>query len=174
VRERAGLDGPRASPLKATVDDGRGARHPAPVTYPKILSVSPLALLLASCGGSGAPSGGKTPVVRSASSAPVRTTVPRPAPVGKPIAQVQMIPGLEGVIGSDALQLGRVFGTPRIDVIEDDARKMQWSGTACILDVYLYPPANGGKPTATYVDARRGDGRDVDRAACVAALRKAP
>ena len=129
-----------------------------------------LALLLASCGGGGVPSGGRTAVVRSTPSAPVRTTVPRPAPVGKPAAQVQMIPGLEGVIGADALQLGRVFGPPRLDVIEDDARKLQWSGTACLLDVYLYPPANGGKATPTYVDARR----DVDRAACVAALRKAP
>jgi hypothetical protein len=83
-----------------------------------------------------------------------------------------MVPGLEGVIGSDALQLGRAFGTPRLDVIEDDARKMQWTGTACILDIYLYPQPGSNRPTATYVDARRGDGRDVDRAACVAALRK--
>lgn len=85
-----------------------------------------------------------------------------------------MIPGLEGVIGADALQLGRQFGTPRLDLIEDDARKMQWTGTACILDIYLYPQQGAPRPTATYVDARRGDGREVDRAACVAALRKAP
>lgn len=85
-----------------------------------------------------------------------------------------MIPGLENVIGADALQLGRQFGTPRLDVLEDDARKLQWTGTACILDVYLYPQPGSAKPTATYVDARRSDGREVDRAACVAALRKAP
>jgi hypothetical protein len=152
---------------------GQGVQGiPRGVTLRSLTLVPALSLLLTACGGGVIPSGGKTPVVRSASQAPVRTTVPRPAPVGKPTAQVQMIPGLEGVIGSDALQLGRTFGTPRLDVVEDDARKMQWSGTACILDVYLYPPANGGKPTATYVDARRGDGRDVDRAACVAALRK--
>lgn len=155
------------------VDPAVQAGHPRAVTF-RAAAIPLLALLLASCGGGGVPSGGKTPVVRSAPASPVRTTVPRPAPLGKPVAQVQMIPGLEGVIGSDALQLGRTFGTPRLDVIEDDARKMQWSGTACILDVYLYPPAGGGKPTATYVDARRGDGRDVDRAACVAALRKVP
>ena len=117
-------------------------------------------------------SAGRMPV-RSAPP-PVRTAVPRPAPVARPLAQVQMIPGLEGVIGADALQLGRQFGTPRLDVIEDDARKLQWSGTACILDVYLYPQKGSSRATATYVDARRGDGRDVDRAACVAALRKAP
>ena len=117
-------------------------------------------------------SAGRVPV-RSAPP-PVRTTVPRPAPVTRPLAQVQVIPGLEGVIGADALQLGRQFGTPRLDLIEDDSRKMQWTGTACILDIYLYPQQGAARPTATYVDARRGDGREVDRAACVAALRKAP
>ncbi|OYX94669.1 MAG: hypothetical protein B7X90_08525 [Novosphingobium sp. 17-62-19] len=130
----------------------------------------PAALLLASCGGGGTVSGGKTAQVRS--TPPVRTTVPRPGPIQRPSAQLQMIPGLEGIIGADALQLGRVFGTPRLDVIEDDARKLQWTGTACILDIYLYPQTGSSKPIATYADARRGDGREVDRAACVAALRK--
>lgn len=139
------------------------------------LRSTPLVLLatlaLAACGG-----GGQTAPIRSTPKppvkSPVRTTVPRPGPAARPTAQVQMIPGLEGIIGSDALQLGRVLGKPRLDVIEDDARKMQWTGTACILDVYLYPQPGANRPTATYVDARRGDGRDVDRAACVAALRK--
>ncbi|GHC84553.1 hypothetical protein [Novosphingobium pokkalii] len=85
-----------------------------------------------------------------------------------------MAPGLEGVIGADGDALVRQFGAPRLDIKEEDARKLQWSGTACILDVYLYPPQAGGRPTATYVDARRGDGREVDRAACVAALRQRP
>jgi hypothetical protein len=41
-----------------------------------------------------------------------------------------------------------------------------------VLDVYLYPPSPGATPSATYVDARRpSDGLDVDRAACVRALR---
>ncbi len=89
-------------------------------------------------------------------------------------AHVLSAPGLEGVIGADAEALTRLFGPPRLDVRDSDARKLQWSGTACILDAYLYPPEGGGRPAATYVDARRGDGRDVDRAACVAALRQTP
>lgn len=118
------------------------------------------------------PPGRATPI--RSTKPPARTTVPRPAPIQRPTAQVQMVPGLEGVIGADALQLGRVFGTPRLDVIEDDSRKLQWTGTACILDVYLYPQSGNAKPTATYVEARRSDGREVDRAACVSALRKVP
>ncbi len=138
----------------------------------KHCAVALAALLLASCGGSGSGSGGRAPV-RSAPP-PARTALPRPGPIVRPSAQIQTIPGLESVIGADALQLGRQFGTPRLDVIEDDARKLQWSGTACILDVYLYPQPGSSRATATYVDARRGDGSDVDRAACVAALRTAP
>lgn len=120
------------------------------------------------------------------------TAVPQPAKgpvvIGHPIpgppvpvepevsfrtARVMSAPGLEGVIGSDANGLVRQFGTPRLDVWEADARKLQFAGTACVLDVFLYPPAPGRTETATWVEARRQtDGKDVDRAACVAALKR--
>lgn len=99
----------------------------------------------------------------------VRQPVRRP-PAG---ARVQALPGLEGVIGATNPELIRQFGPARLDVWEGDARKLQFSGTACVLDVYLYPERPGDEPQATYVDARRpSDGQDVDRAACVAALRR--
>jgi hypothetical protein len=41
----------------------------------------------------------------------------------------------------------------------------------CVLDAYLYPPASGrGEAIVTYIDARRPDGTDFDRASCLAAL----
>lgn len=80
--------------------------------------------------------------------------------------------GLESIIGADRSRLEQQFGTPRLDVREGDALKLQWSGTPCVLDVYLYPPARGGEPSVSFVDARRGDGRDVDKAACVTALKQ--
>ena len=96
-----------------------------------------------------------------------------PAHTPPPPPQVLHMPGLESVIGANAQALVAEFGPPRLDVHEGDARKLQFSGTACVLDVYLYPPAKGGEPRATYVAARRAsDGLDVDRAACVAALRR--
>lgn len=136
---------------------------------PRIAAVLVLVPLLAACGGSSAGS------VKSAASAapPARSAVR--APVRKPISapHIQVIPGLEGVIGATPAELSRQFGTPRLDVYEGDARKLQFSGTACVLDVYLYPPAAGSEPTATYVDARRAsDGEDVDRVACAAALKR--
>lgn len=118
--------------------------------------------------------GGK---VQSASAA----SIPAPAgrrPVRQPTrrrthpAPTQVIPGMEGVIGATATELTRQFGAARLDVWEGDARKLQFTGEACVLDIYLYPAAEGREPQASYIDARRSDGRDVDRAACATALRK--
>lgn len=87
--------------------------------------------------------------------------------------QIQSLPGVDGVIGSTTAELTRQFGPAQLEVWEGDARKLQFSGEACVLDVYLYPPEQGREPQASYVDARRpADGQDVDRAACIAALRK--
>lgn len=86
--------------------------------------------------------------------------------------QFHMAPGLEGVIGATAAQLFRQFGKARLDVWEGDARKLQFTGTACVLDIYLYPTSQSREPLATYVDARRSsDAMAVDRAACVKALK---
>ena len=87
--------------------------------------------------------------------------------------RVMNIPGLEGVIGKNETALANLFGSPRLAVKEGDARKLQFVGEACVLDIYLYPLEPRGEPSATYVDARRSsDGLDVDRAACVKALRR--
>jgi hypothetical protein len=78
--------------------------------------------------------------------------------------------GLEGVLGRTAAALTSQFGQAALDVREGTARKLQFSGPACVLDAYLYPRAGGGEPVVTHLDARQPDGRDMDRASCVAAL----
>lgn len=126
--------------------------------------------LLSSCGGGTGGTAAARP--QSASSGAGLAAVRKPVRRPQVSATVHMMPGLETVIGANQADLTRQFGTPRLDVWENDARKLQFSGQACVLDVYLYPPAAGGAPLATYVDARRAsDGKDVDRAACVAALK---
>ncbi|KHL24708.1 hypothetical protein PK98_12265 [Croceibacterium mercuriale] len=117
--------------------------------------------------------GGSRPPARP----PVQTQVPpptRPAPppqTGFLAPQVQRLAGLERVIERDGATLVRQFGQPRLDVREGDMRKLQFSSSACVLDVFLYPLRQGAEPVATWVDARRAsDGQEVDRAACVAAL----
>ncbi|EJL33188.1 hypothetical protein [Novosphingobium sp. AP12] len=134
------------------------------------LAAASLALLMAAC------TSGATGGVASAPQPPKRTSgvpsVRQPTRTPTRDAQVQMAPGLEGVIGANQGQLVRLFGEPRLDVWEGDARKLQFTGTACVLDVFLYPSTTSKEPHASYVDARRSsDGQDVDRGACVAALK---
>ncbi len=103
--------------------------------------------------------------------AQVPPTAPPPPVVGFRAAQTMNAPGLEGVIGAGAEQLERKFGKAQLDIWEGDARKLQFSGQPCVIDVYLYPPQRGSAPIATHVEARRAsDGAAVDRAACVRAL----
>lgn len=122
--------------------------------------------LLQACGGARL-----VPAIPPPQQAPPTVAVRPAAPQPVPEAQVLRLPGLEGVIGANAAALVRQFGPPRIDLPEGDARKLQFGGGACVLDIYLYPPETGREPTATYVAARRAsDGQDVDRAACIEAL----
>ncbi|WP_343608821.1 hypothetical protein [Novosphingobium sp.] len=135
------------------------------------LLVLPLLAFLAACGTEQTrPVSIQRPPHRPGTTATPPAAITRTPP---PAAHVQSLPGLQGVIGASAPELQRLFGPPRLDVVEGDAHKLQFSGNACVLDVYLYPPAPGQAPRASYVDARRGtDARDVDRAACVAALKR--
>lgn len=110
---------------------------------------------------------------------PATPPPPMSRPVAAPSSQgfiaptIMRLPGLEAVIGADARRLSQLFGSPRLNVREGDAVKLQFARPACVLDVFLYPLRPGGEPAATHVDARRAsDGQDVDRAACVAALRR--
>lgn len=95
---------------------------------------------------------------------PVRTERP---PVAAP---VRAPAGLEAVMGRTAAALTALFGTPGLDIREGPARKLQFGGPACVADFYLYPPARGGEPVVTHIDARLPDGRDTDRVACVETL----
>lgn len=100
------------------------------------------------------------------------TTVGLPPP---PVAATRSPPmaktGLDRVLGQTARGLVSLFGDADQDVRETQgARRLQFVGPICILDAYLYPPRSGGEGEVTYVDARQPNGRDIDRASCVAAL----
>lgn len=123
----------------------------------RLVAALSLALGIAGCA---APERPRVPVHR----APVQ---PRPTPT-------YSISGLEGVIGRTAKVVEEQLGKPQLDTLEGDARKLQFAGPVCVLDVYLYRRAGGGEPVVTYVDARLPDGRDFDRASCVAALQRRP
>ena len=74
------------------------------------------------------------------------------------------------LLGSDARALTRLFGQPRLDIRETTVRKLQFANGRCVLDAYLYAPAQGREPVVTHVDARTPAGADVDPAGCATAL----
>lgn len=116
-----------------------------------------MSIAVAGCASAPAPAPRpQTPAERPASAFPVR-----------PVLEKK---GLEAVMGKDIATLKRLFGEPRLDVIEVYGRKLQFSGKACVLDAFLYPDGKGGSEIVTHIDARRSDGAEVDRAACVEAL----
>jgi hypothetical protein len=123
----------------------------------QVLTISTLALLLAGCV-SAPPARPPAPVQRTAAAFPVR-----PAVVTR---------GLEAVMGKDVGALKRLFGEPRLDVVEVNGRKLQFVGKTCVLDAFLYPEGKGRTEIVTYIDARRGDGAAVDRVSCIEALQR--
>ena len=101
------------------------------------------------------------------SCAPTATTQPAPRAAA---AAPAVVTGLAAVMGQSAATLQSRFGTPALDVREGSARKLQFSGPVCVLDTYLYESQQGREAVVTYIDARLPDGRDIDKASCVAAL----
>jgi hypothetical protein len=98
--------------------------------------------------------------------------VPTPAPVSasSPTPRVE---GLERVMGQTAKSLTAMFGRPDQDVREANGRKLQFGNAKiCVLDAYLYAKKSGQEPVVTWIDARRPDGADTDRAKCAEALKK--
>jgi hypothetical protein len=94
-----------------------------------------------------------------------------PSPQAAPVASAPVTrAGPTGVIGSSAAALQAQFGRPELEVREGNARKLQFVSPDCVLDAYLYPPRQGAEAVVTHVDTRLPDGRDTDRAACIASF----
>jgi hypothetical protein len=92
--------------------------------------------------------------------------------VPEPQAPVQQTPQIRSdILGLTAGELVQRFGAPVLQVREGVGLKLQFRGRACVLDAYLYPPAQGGGPErVTHVDARLANGNDTDSQACIATL----
>ena len=113
------------------------------------------ALLLSGCAGNAIP----------------RATPPKAPPAAGPITAPRPTQN-NSLIGHSANSALSLFGKPRLDVAEGAARKLQFAGTACILDIYYYVPKQGADALATHVDARTPDGRDANVPSCIEALRR--
>ena len=74
--------------------------------------------------------------------------------------------------GMTANQLIEHFGRPRLQIQEGHGTKLQFAGTNCVLDFYLYP-AQGGAPRVSHIDARNFQGSDVNAQSCVHEIERA-
>jgi hypothetical protein len=115
-------------------------------------------LLLSACGGAVTAPTGSRPAPVSTRPAPAYPGTSTPAP--------------GSLVGRDARALTTLFGTPRLDVREGSARRIQFSNSSCVLDLYLYPQTAGREPVVTHIDARLPDGRDTAADGCAEALRR--
>lgn len=98
--------------------------------------------------------------------------VPPASPGRAPVAPPRYsTAGFETVMGASASALTQAFGQPDKDIREAGARKLQFVSAFCVLDAYLYPKGSG-EPVVSHVDARQLDGRDIDRASCVASMQR--
>ncbi|MGH6650360.1 MAG: hypothetical protein ACREB7_04430 [Sphingopyxis sp.] len=108
--------------------------------------------------------GGCAAAVPPRSAPPPVTAAPAPTIV-RPVQS-------NSLIGQSPDAAQRLFGKPRLDVTEGAARKLQFEGTACVIDIYFYAPRAGASPVATHVDARTPDGRNAELGSCVETLRR--
>lgn len=131
----------------------------------RIISIAATALLLAGCAGGAIP----RPATPSGPPPPAAAT---PPPTTRPPVTQPRITQNNALVGHGADNALRMFGKPRLDVSEGAARKLQFAGAACILDIYYYAPRAGADPVATHVDARTPDGRDANVPSCIDALRR--
>ena len=96
-----------------------------------------------------------------------------PAPTPAPVQPTPSTHVITDVLGMTGPELIRMFGSPALQVREGPGHKMQFRGLACVLDAYLYAPAQGtGTPRVTHVDARLPSGADASQPSCIAALQQ--
>ncbi|MEO8176560.1 MAG: hypothetical protein ABI626_07860 [Sphingomicrobium sp.] len=138
-----------AAPRGKLASGGIGRHHWAMRFIPAFVALSVGALFTASC-----------------------ATTPAPTPPPPPAVIVPPAPTVRGeLIGLTAGELVQRLGTPALQVREGAGLKLQFRGSNCIIDAYLYTPASGlGVERVTHVDARLHSGADTDQRGCVAAL----
>ena len=98
-------------------------------------------------------------------------TTPQPQPQPTPQPTLPQPPQVRSeLLGLSSADLVQRFGTPALQIREGASVKLQFRGSACVLDAYLYPPASGGVERVTHVDARLRSGAPTDQLRCISAL----
>ena len=77
------------------------------------------------------------------------------------------------LVGLTPQELVGRFGRPALQIREGSSLKLQFRGTRCVMDAYLYPSGGSGVLKVIHIDTRLPSGGDIDQAACVFSLRQA-
>ena len=100
-------------------------------------------------------------------------TAPTPPPTQVPQrVPATPSPQLRGeLIGLTASELVQRLGTPALQIREGRSLKLQFRGSTCVLDAYLYPSRDASGPErVAHVDARLRSGAETDPRICVAGM----
>ena len=103
----------------------------------------------------------------------VAACAPRPQETPVPQAPAQPQPETSSLVGLTPQELVGRFGRPALQIREGNSLKLQFRGTRCVMDAYLYPSGSAGALKVSHVDTRLPSGGDIDQAACVFSLRQA-
>lgn len=103
----------------------------------------------------------------------VAACAPRPQQVSAPTQPpvVEVPEEQNSLSGLTAQELVGRYGTPALQIREGSSLKLQFRGTRCVMDAYLYPSGSSGTLKVTHVDTRLPTGGDIDQAACIFSLR---
>jgi len=92
---------------------------------------------------------------------------PTPPPAAPPPPPA---PGLERITDKPATVAIGLLGAPTLERNEPPGRMLQFERSACVLDIYYYPPPTGGVAVARFVEARLPDGKPIGAGACAKLL----
>ena len=108
-----------------------------------------------------------TLVIAGCAARPEQPAVVTPPPPPQPVESGSLT-------GLTAPELVGRFGSPALQIREGSSLKLQFRGSRCVMDAYLYPSGGSGTLKVTHVDTRTPTGGDFDQAACIFALRNKP
>jgi len=102
----------------------------------------------------------------------IAACAPRPQETPAPQPSAQQPQETSSLVGLSPQELVGRFGRPALQIREGNSLKLQFRGTRCVMDAYLYPSGSSGALKVTHIDTRLPSGGDIDQAACVFSLRQ--
>lgn len=108
---------------------------------------------------------------QSMAARPEIPAVTAPATTASPAPQQAAIDPAS-LVGMTGGRISALFGQPVFVRRDAPGEFWRYRGKSCVLELFFYP--KGGAQRVDHIETRAGTGKALNRADCVAALRKAP